>query len=514
MATTELLESIRYLNKIGIALSAERDHIKLLELILSSARTLTGADAGSLYLVEEKQLRFALVQNDSLNIHYGGSGKPLTENFKPLPLYLADDQPNDRLIVANSVLHEKTLVVDDAYDADGYDFSGTRAFDEKTGYRTQSVLVVPLKNHENEVIAALQLINRLDNGRTVAFQSGDIELAQSLASQAAVALTNQRLIEELHHLFESFTQVIANAIDAKSPQTGAHCRRVPELTLMIADAANGAGYPGLPDFKLNSEERYELATAAWMHDCGKIVTPPHVVEKSRKLETIYDRIETIAARFAALAQTPEWQDKQQQLQDDLEFLEQTNRGGEFMSDAAMERVRNIASRRYPDLQGNLRPLLTGEEVDYLCIRKGTLTNDERQIMKDHMVHTIDMLEQLPFPKHLRRVPEYAGGHHERMDGKGYPRGLTREQMSIPARMMGIADVFEALTAPERSYKKPMPLSQSLTIMGRMVEDNHLDPDLFRLFVDKQVYLTYAREFLTSDQIDKIDLTQLPGYQNT
>ncbi len=514
MATADLLERIRYLNKVGIALSAERDHIKLLELILSSARTLTGADAGSLYLVDGEQLAFALVQNNSLNIHFGGTGKPLTDSFKPLPLYLAGGQSNDKLIVAHSVLHEKTVVVDDAYDADGFDFSGTRAFDKKTGYRTKSVLVVPLKNHENEVIAALQLINKLAGDDVVSFPDDDIDLTQSLASQAAVALTNQRLVEELHHLFESFTRVIASAIDAKSPQTGAHCRRVPELTLMIADAASGADYPGLRDFELTREGRYELETAAWMHDCGKIVTPPHVVEKSRKLETIYDRIHTIAARFAALAQTSEWQDKTEQLRDDLAFLEQTNLGGEFMNDDAVNRVKSIGRRCYPDLNGEPQPLLTDDEINYLCVRKGTLTADERQIMKDHMVHTINMLEQLPFPKHLRRVPEYAGGHHERMDGKGYPRGLTREQMSVPARMMGIADVFEALTAPERSYKKPMSLSQSLTIMGRMVEDNHLDPDLFRLFVDKRVYLTYAEQFLTDAQIDDVDLEQLPGYQRS
>ncbi|HET8816870.1 MAG TPA: HD domain-containing phosphohydrolase [Pseudidiomarina sp.] len=516
MSTEHLVERIRYLNYIGIALTSERDPLRLLEMILSSARKLTGADAGSLYLVEgedqNRALHFALVQNDRLGIHYGGSGEPISDKFAPLPVY-TENQPNNSLIVVSAVLDEKTIVIDDAYHAAGFDFSGTRAFDKKTGYHTQSVLVIPLRNHESEVIAALQLINKLEQGTTTAFKEDDIELAESLASQAAIALTNQRLIRELETLFESFTQLIAEAIDAKSPQTGAHCRRVPELTLMIADAASGSQYPGIEQFNMDERERYELKTAAWMHDCGKIVTPPHVVEKSRKLETIYDRIATIEARFAALAAQPEWQERTAALADDLEFLRMANAGSEFMSDEDVERVQAIAQRQYPTLDGTMQSLLTAQEVEFLSIRRGTLTADERKIMEDHMVHTINMLEKLPFPKHLRRVPEFAGGHHERMDGKGYPRGLTREQMSIPARIMGIADVFEALTAPERSYKKPMSLSQSLTIMGRMVENNHLDADLFRLFIDKQVYLTYAHEFLQPEQIDSIDLDQLPGYSS-
>lgn len=514
MSTQVLVERIRYLNHIGIALSAERDPLRLLEMILSSARKLTGADAGSLYLVEgendQRELTFALVQNDQLNIHLGGSGEPITDKFTPLPLF-KNGEPNDSLIVVSAVLDESSIVIEDAYNAAGYDFSGTRAFDDKTGYHTQSVLVIPLLNHENEVIAALQLINKKTDGQAVPFFEDDIELAESLASQAAIALTNQRLIRELETLFESFTQLIAEAIDAKSPQTGAHCRRVPELTLMIADAASNSKFPGIESFSMDERERYELKTAAWMHDCGKIVTPPHVVEKSRKLETIYDRIATVEARFAALAAQPEWHNRRAELQADLAFLQKTNTGGEFMSDDDVARVHTIAQHTYPNLDGQAQPLLTADEVEFLTIRRGTLTTDERKIMEDHMVHTINMLEKLPFPKHLRRVPEFAAGHHERMDGKGYPRGLTRDQMSIPARIMGIADVFEALTAPERSYKKPMALSQSLTIMGRMVENNHLDADLFRLFVDKQVYLTYAHAFLQPEQIDQVDLEQLPGY---
>jgi len=528
---TQQVERIRQLNEIGIALSAERDPDLLLEKILTSARKLTNADAGTLYLLNEepKTLSFALVQNDTLKVHFGGTGDPVDEKFPDLALYNKNGSKNDRMVAAYSVLEEKTVNIEDAYNEEGFDFSGTRKFDANTGYRSKSILVVPLKNHENDVIAALQLLNKLDeNGEPIAFSQDDQELTESLASQAAVALTNQRLIRDLHTLFDSFTQVIANAIDAKSPQTGAHCRRVPDATLMIAEAASGSEYPGIEGFKLNKDDFYELKTAAWMHDCGKVVTPPHVVEKSKKLETIYDRIGTIDARMEVLSRDAEIKrlreklgetsdepvsaEVREQFAEDLEFLRTANTGGEFMEDEKIDRVHALAKESFQTLDGETQQLLEEDERDFLCIRKGTLSDEERKIMEDHMVHTLDMLEQLPFPRHLKNVPEYAGGHHERMDGNGYPRGLTREQMSIPARIMGIADVFEALTAPERSYKKPMPLSLTLTIMGRMVENNHLDPDLFNLFVDKKVYLKYAEKYCKPEQIDEVDIDNLPGYR--
>ena len=532
-------ERVKRLNAIGIALSAQKDQSKLLEMILNSARELTQADAGTLYMVEADQdaLRFVMVQNDQLKIHLGGSGQPVGENFSLIPLHLTDGSPNERMIVAWSVLHKKTARIKDAYHEQGFDFSGTRSFDEKTGYRSQSFLTIPLLNHEGEVIAALQLLNKLDaSGETVEFDESDQDVAESLASQAAVALTNRRLIDELRTLFDSFTQVIATAIDSKSPHTGAHCRRVPEVTLLLAEAANGLDFPGLEGFSMTDEDRYELKTAAWLHDCGKVVTPHHIMEKSTKLETLVDRIHAVTDRFEILQRDLEiaklkeelaaaklgtqlesarldfYAQLKQQLAEDLAFLQGANTGGEFMSDEHLAKVASLSEQGWIDLKGQRQPLLSEDEVANLCIRRGTINPAERKIMEDHMVHTLSMLEQLPFPRHLQRVPEYAGGHHERMDGKGYPRGLTREQMSIPARIMGIADVFEALTAHERPYKKPMRLSQALSIMGRMASEQHLDADIFTLFIYKKVYLDYAKKHLRDEQIDEVDIETLPGIQ--
>jgi len=532
-------ERVKRLNAIGVALSAQKDQSKLLEMILNSARELTHADAGTLYMVEPNNdsLRFVMVQNNQLNIHLGGSGQPVGDSFSLIPLHLPDGSPNERMIVAWSVLNKKTARIKDAYHEKGFDFSGTRAFDEKTGYRSKSFLTIPLLNHEGEVIAALQLLNKIDSaGTTVEFDEEDQGIAESLASQAAVALTNRRLIDELRTLFDSFTQVIASAIDSKSAHTGAHCRRVPDVTLMLAEAANGINFPGLEGFSMTDEDRYELKTAAWLHDCGKVVTPHHIMEKSTKLETLVDRIHFIADRFEILRRDLEiaklketlaaakqgkqldesrltfYNQLETQLKDDLAFLKLANTGGEFMADEHLARVANLSKQGWIDANGQRKALLSDDEVANLCIRRGTLNQDERKIMEGHMVHTLAMLEQLPFPRHLQRVPEYAGGHHERMDGKGYPRGLIREQMSIPARIMGIADVFEALTAHERPYKKPMSLSQALTIMGRMVEDKHLDGDIYTLFVYKKVYLDYAKKHLRDEQIDEVDINTLPGIQ--
>ena len=532
-----MLAKIALLNEIGVALSSEKDNQRLLELILNGARQLTHADGGSLYTVNENnELVFEIVSTDSLNIHMGGSSKEKIR-FDPLPLYI-DGKPNNSMVVTQAVLTGQSINIADAYHVDGYDFSGTRRFDKKTGYRTMSILTIPMKNHKAEIIGVLQLINAMDeaSGTVTTFGREDQQLAESLASQAAVTLTNKRLIEEQKALFEAFIKLIATAIDEKSPYTGGHCRRLPELTMMIADACNKESQGPLSEFSMEEKDRYELMIAGWLHDCGKVTTPEYVIDKATKLQTIYDRIHTVDARLEILKRDAEiellkqqlksqqssnelllktaqnnYQQKLEQLQNDRDFIVRSNTGGEFMTPEDQQRIRDMASRTWTDMQGKVQNFLTDDEVKNLTISKGTLTEEERQIINNHIVVTIKMLAQLPFPKHLKNVPEYAGGHHEHMDGKGYPNGLTREQMSWQARMMGIADIFEALTAQDRPYKDGKKLSECLKILGHMKQDQHIDPDIFDVFVRRKVYLQYAREFLPDEQIDEVDHGQIPGF---
>jgi HD-GYP domain-containing protein (c-di-GMP phosphodiesterase class II) len=520
----DLVQRLDQLNAIGASLSAERDINRLLEAILTAAKTITRADGGTLYRVaDDKTLRFEIVRTSSLKFYLGGTtGNPIP--FYPIQLY-KDGKPNNSMVAAYAAITGKTVNIADAYTAEGFDFSGTRAFDSKTGYRSKSFLTVPMKNHEGEAIGVLQLLNAQDpqTGEVMAFSSSDQRLAESLASQAAVALTNRLLINQLEQLFESFINLINTAIDEKSPYTGGHCQRVPTLTMLLAEAVNETKHGALSDFHMSEKDRYELKIAGLLHDCGKVTTPVHVVDKATKLETIFDRIQLIDTRFEVLKRDLEIEalkggldakplrDRLRLLEDDRRFLHACNIGGERMRDEDVERVRRIAQYRWRDTSGHDADFLTAEEVKNLTIRAGTLTEDERKVINHHIVATIKMLEALPWPKHLTNVPEYAGGHHERMDGKGYPKGLTREQMSVQARCMGIADIFEALTAKDRPYKKGKTLSESLEILGRMKLNQHVDPDLFDVFVRRKVYLRYAEKFLDPEQIDAVDESRIPGY---
>ncbi len=478
-----------------------------------------------------RALRFEILRTDSLHIAMGGTtGNAI--NFPNLPLVNGEGKSNDSMVAAYAAIHDKTVNIADAYTEAGFDFSGTRSFDERTGYRSQSFLTVPMKNHEGEIIGVLQLINAQDpvTREVKAFASADQSLAESLASQAAIALTNRLLISQLEELFESFINLINLAIDEKSPYTGGHCQRVPALTMMLAEGADAIQEGPLASFRMDERDRYELKIAGLLHDCGKVTTPVHVVDKATKLQTIFDRIHLIDTRFEVLKRDAEihalrkqlelrgdmdspadakiwaaYHDEVRVLDDDREFLRKANIGGEAMQEADLERVRKIgSSRKWRNVDAIETEFLNADEVVNLTIRAGTLTLKERDIINHHIVATIKMLEQLPWPKHLTRVPEYAGGHHERMDGKGYPKGLTREQMSLQARMMGIADIFEALTARDRPYKPGMKLSQAMGIMAKFRSNGHIDPDLFEVFVRQGVYRRYAEQFLDPGQIDEVD----------
>ncbi|MER2490897.1 GAF and HD-GYP domain-containing protein [Catenovulum sediminis] len=537
----DLHEQVEHLINVGVALSSEKDTTKLLEQILLAAQDLTHADGGTIYSVtENNELKFETLVNHTLDMYMGGSsGKTIP--FPVIPLTV-ENKPNLNALVAFAANKDIVVNIPDAYQPfDGFDMTAAREMDKKIGYRTQSVLTIPMKNHEGRLNGVLQLINAQrknpDGSLSVIPFSPEIQrLVVSLASQAAVALTNRQLIDDMQTLFQSFTKLIAKAIDEKSPYTGGHCRRVPEITMLLAKAVNENTKGPLAEFALSEADMYELNIAAWLHDCGKVGTPEYVMDKATKLETIADRIHLVEARFEIYRRDLqlEYQDKQieaakagamdrvnvlqselnqkiEKLESDFAFLKKANIGGEFMTPEDQARVEEIAKRAELNINGRIQPLLTDDEVSNLKIARGTLNDEERRIINKHIEITIEMLEALPFPRHLKNVPEYAGGHHEKMDGTGYPRKLTREQMSVPARMMAIADIFEALTATDRPYKPAKTLSQCLKILGFMKKDNHIDPDLFDIFVDYKVYELFAQQFLSPEQIDEIDVNNIPGY---
>ena len=521
------------LNEIGMALSAEQQVKHLLEFILFGAKEIIHADGASLYtMTESQELQLSLVQISSLP-ELSDDGTTI------VPLHDSSGQPNTGVVAAYSALCDVTINIADIYQDDRFDFAGNRDFDHRHGYRSRSFLSVPMKNHENEVIGVLQLVNALDrhSQEVVSFTQEDQRLAESLASQAAVALSKTKLLEDFKQLFSALTELIATAIDEKSRYTGDHCRRVPVLSMMLAESACKTMRGPLKDFSLSEEELYELQVASLLHDCGKVVTPVHVVDKATKLDTIFDRIQLVSTRFeivkrdleiASLRERmrsrgeeeedgraeiePKYRGQLEAIEKDLEFLRSCNIGTEFMPESLRQRVREISHKyTWQDGRGERKPVLSEDEVHNLTIPKGTLTPEERELINHHVVATIKMLEKLPYPKALRNVPLLAGAHHERMDGSGYPKGLTREEIPVQGRIIGVADVFEALTAKDRPYKKGKTLMEALRIMGAMCEEGHLDPDLVDVFIDDKVYLRYAEQHLDPEQIDQVVLSEIPGY---
>lgn len=514
---------------IGLALSAEQKVEGIFEMIVTEARRLTNADAGTLYIVDptRRYLDFVVLQNDTLGVRMGGvTGEPVS--LPPVSLYLSDGGQNHANVSSYAALTGKTVNISDVYEAQGFDFTGTRRYDATTGYRSRSMLLVPMKNHEDVIIGVLHLLNATDEkGRIRDFSGDSLKAVGALASQAAVALSNAQLTEGLRDLFYSFIRSIATVIDAKSSYTSGHIERVVKLTMIMAEAVNGADKGPFKDKLFSPDELEELRLAAWMHDVGKITTPERVMNKSTKLETLFDRGELVRTRFelieesiksrmleemmelaASGAEQPALRDvagryekKREHLARDKDFVLTVNVPGGFLDEAGLARLREIADKRF-EHQGVSRPYLTQDELKHLSVRKGTLTVDERRIIERHAEITHAMLSKLPFPESLAQVPEIAGRHHEKLDGTGYPRGLSGADLNLQARILAVADVFEALTAKDRPYKQPMKLSTAVDVLRSAGNTGHIDPDLVDLLVSKGLLRRYADEELDPDQVDE------------
>lgn len=543
--------------ELSQALAAETNFGRLLARILDELGSVVQADGGVIFVTHSDGAQLASEQ-------YFWQGQ--AQASSPLRLDIAGDHAVAKALQQGLVLSS----ISPAELQTAFPWLPTVS-------KAYTQLTLPLCNREGTLIGALALL--VDNSRT---PSADLlAFVKTIAATAAVAVDTQRLIKEQKVLLEAFIQLIAGAIDAKSPYTGGHCQRVPELTKMLAHAAEQQDSGPFADFALNEDQWEALHIAAWLHDCGKITTPEYVVDKATKLETIYDRIHEVRMRFEVLKRDAEiryWQDvaahgasaeRQQQLTQELDtldeefsFIASCNEGGEFMAPALVARLQQIGARTWQRtlsdrigisheeqlrkarteepalptteslLADKAEHILTRTERDKLpadnpwqfkvdvpehlynrgelynlAVARGTLSAEERYKINEHIIQTIIMLEKLPFPRHLTAVPEIAGGHHEKMNGTGYPKRLTQQQMSLPARMMAIADIFEALTAIDRPYKKGKTLSEAIKIMGFMLKDQHIDRDLFALFLSEGLHLQYAKRFMRPEQIDEVDISQ-------
>lgn len=504
-------EKFQEIMKINLALSSETNKNVLLEKILTLLRKLTSSQAGTLYLKskDETKLDFKVVQNDKLNIDIGGSKSNL--NWESLPFFHEDGSLNNEMVAIVCANEKRIINIKDVYKTTKYIFDGTKKFDEKSGFRSKSMLVIPLINHENEVIGVLQLINKIEDNEITNFKKGDEKVLKSLASQAAMSLTNTQLILSLEEFLNAFVSTIAKAIDAKSPYTSDHIGKVEKIALLLAKAIND-DKTIYKDIQYTQNDYKQIGLAAWMHDIGKISMPDHIIDKATKLEKIFDRIELIESRFEVIKRDKEidylknkiskeeFEKEVKLLTEYINFLKDTNKGGEFMHEENIHKLDEISKLTYLK-DGKSTPLINEDEYYNLSIKKGTLTKEEINIIRNHAQLSLEMISTLPFPKKYKDVLNIACNHHEKLNGKGYPRGLNASQIKLEDRIMIFADIFEALTASERPYKEAMKLTQVYDILNKLGNNGELDKDLTEFFFKHDILHEYANTSLSLEQID-------------
>ena len=534
------MERLQKLQEYALTIASEHNPEKSMAHILWALKDITRADGGTFYSLRKNHLVFELMLGPTLT----NNSKSNTQ-IKPLPLYGEDGRPNKANIACRCALSGEVINVANIALNKDFNFTGVYRLEELTGHKTQSLLAIPLKTNDGQVLGVIELAIASDAEHPhPGFAQEDVNAARFLGMHAAITLSNYQLNQDLQQLFFSMAEVLAYAIDNKSYYTGKHCHRVPEIAMLLLDEVLKNPPPTLANFKLTDDQIKEMRLAALLHDCGKVTTPAHIMDKAFKLETIFDRVHLIATRFEILKRdayvaylkkkaeitqgkqriplTPAMEaaikDARRELMktvthynDDLEFIRRINRGVESMADEDKARLAEIAGYKMVGLDGKESNFLTDDEIKNLAINRGTLTDEERKIINNHIVVTLEMLNQMKFPANLKNIPEIAGSHHERVDGKGYPRGLTGAQMSPQAKILAIADTFEALTANDRPYRQGNTIQESLEIMGKMAVEGHFDLDLFTAFIDGEVYLKFAKEHLKPEQYAHIDLSKITGY---
>lgn len=510
-------EGYRTFAGIGLAMSGETEKDAVLKLIIKKGMEFCNAEGGTLYLCdqEKNQLNFEIIYNEVLDIQKLRRGKESLLN--PVPLYI-DGNPNNSNVSSFCALTGEIINIPDVYNADGFDFDGMKKYDKQNGYKSKSMLVIPMKNLEGDIVGVLQLINARKQGDThaSAFTEHHRNIITVLASQGAVTLTNIQLNKNLEEFLYSFIRSIAAAVDEKSPYTSGHIERVVKLSTMIARKINADEHI-FKDVFLSEAEIEELRVAAWVHDVGKISVPEDVLNKSTKLMFSRDGYDLIKTRADLIASKWEieilkkltagltdksgekneylkFEKRMEKLQRDLEKIEKINRSGEYMSDDDLSELGRIGKNVFAYLEGE-EPvsLLNPEELRFLSIRQGTLDEKERKIIESHVGITRKILDNLQFPKHLARVPLFASHHHEKIDGSGYDRGVAGDMLPLQSRIIAVSDIFEALTAKDRPYREPLIFSKAIEIMKKMCSAGHIDCDILKLIMETDI----ASEFCDS-----------------
>ena len=502
----DMTERLETLNKIGIALSSETNLTLLLESIVRETRSFTNADAGSLYLVDQDNgaLHFEVAQNDTLRKR--ADMKP--DTFKPYSLALTKNS-----IAGYVAITGETLNIPDAYDLSpeaGFEFN--RDFDRRNNYRTRSMLLVAMKDTEGKIIGVLQLINSIDSdGKVISFDPSIESLVSSLASQAAVAIKNAQLIKEIKAVFEALIQYSVSAIDARSPFTAGHSKGVAKYTMALARAINDTHDGPYAPVSFSTAELEELNYAAWLHDIGKIGVREWVLDKRSRLSeaetaALISRFESIKA--SAIVETEkkklvllqkdggnqkkireldrDLNGRLKQIEEDLAFIKEINTSN-FLDEPELKRLKETSKKKYLDFEGQKRGYLTDFEFENLSVRKGNLTKGEIEEIQSHVIHTENIVDKIPFKGSLKMVPLFAAGHHEMLDGSGYPKQVTSENIPLQTRIITVADIYEALIAKDRPYKRSMDPVRSLAILQEEAAKGRLDKELVRIFIEKKVY---------------------------
>lgn len=459
---------------IGIQMARETNRNHLLQMILDKSMEYANCDAGTLYVYEDGALTFRFMRTDSLNINKGKNGE--TIDLPPVPL-------REENICAYSAIHRQILNIEDVRTSDMFDFSGPIRYDEMTGYRTKSMLVLPIANHENKLIGVLQLINAMDEkGKVISFEPDMEPVIHSLASQAAIVLSNLLFTEEIKQQMWSFTEALAETVDARTPYNGSHIRNVAKYAGMLADYYNKLYKQGKETEYFDTQRKEQLVMGALLHDIGKMIVPLEVMNKATRLdsreELVYGRLNLIRAYYeidglSGRISKEQAAEKVQKVDSVKELIGKVNSAG-FLTDDLLAQLETVLPLMYVKPNGEKMPYFTEEEKECLRVRKGTLTKEERGIMESHVIMTERILSKVHFNSYYADSPVWAATHHECLDGSGYPRGLKAEDLAVESRIMAVADICDALLASDRPYKKPMPKEKAFQIMQSMAEEGKLE----------------------------------------